>query len=177
VLLALTLHLSVLAQATDLAPPPEAPPMKTRLLSTAAVIGFASLGELIVGAGFIGAWFLADGDASSTLVLAGLALAPAGARVLPYLFGGDGLDGLGWSYLGGAIGAIVGGTLGYLYGNGQQQTAGSLSRFVYAGIFGLVGEIAGSPTALGLAHYFKNPPQVAVLPVRGGGVFSLAMRF
>jgi hypothetical protein len=176
VLLALTLHLFVLAQA-DLAPPPKAPPMKARLLSTAAAIGFASLGELIVGAGFIGSSFLTNGDSATALILAGLALAPAGAWGLPYLFGGDGIDGLGWSYLGGAIGGILGGTLGYLYGGSQQNNPGALSRFVYAGIFGLVGQLAGSPTALGLAHYFKNPPQVAVLPVRGGGVFSLAMRF
>jgi len=176
VLLALTLHLAVLAQA-DLTPPPEAPQMKTRLLSTAAAVGFASLGELIVGAGFVGASFLTTGDSATALILAGLALAPAGAWALPYLFGGDGLDGLGWSYLGGAIGGIVGGTLGYLYGGSQQKNAGALSPFAYAGLFGLVGELAGGPTALGLAHYFKNPPQVAVLPVRGGGVFSLAMRF
>lgn len=180
-LAALTLHL-VLAQPAPEAAVAPAPPTHVRLLSTAAVIGLASIGELILGGAFVGlAWlFNGSGDASVWLVLAGLAVAPAGAWGLPYAFGsGDGLEGLGWSYLGGAAGGMVFGSIGYAVGahRGQGSEFGGLNAFLFAGLFGVIGQLAGSATALGLAHYFKAPPQVAFAPVHGGGVFSVAMRF
>jgi hypothetical protein len=175
-LAALTLQLLLAQAAPEAAVTPAPPPPQVRLLSTASVVGLASFGELIVGGAFVGLAWLIGGDSPGYLVVAGLALAPAGAWALPYAFGGDSLEGLGWSYLGGAAGGIVAGTLGYLVGANDKSST-HLDAFVFAGLFGLIGQLAGSPTALGLAHYFKNPPQVAVTPVHGGGVFSVAMRF